>query len=208
MLEAGADLLHVDVMDGHFVPNLTMGPAVVSSLRASLPGVFLDVHVMVNDPGQYVRAFAEAGANHLTFHIEPSLDVRAGAGMSPLSQGYDPVRLAGEVRSAGMSAGIAINPGTAAESIFGVLDAFDLILVMSVNPGFSGQSFIAEVLEKVRRIRPRLRADQRLQMDGGLSERTAGAAREAGCDTLVAASAIFGKTRESWSGVIRSLRGG
>jgi ribulose-phosphate 3-epimerase len=206
VLAAGADLLHVDVMDGHFVPNLTMGPALVASLRKALPGAFVDVHVMVTDPQQYVRPFAATGANHLTFHVEPALNKNAGAGLSPLSQGYDPRRLADEVRAAGMTAGLGINPPTPVESILDLLPAFDLVLVMSVNPGFSGQAFIPSVLDKVRRVKPLLRPDQRLEMDGGIGPDTAAACREAGCDVLVSASAIFGRSRRDWPAAVRSLK--
>lgn len=207
VIDAGADLLHVDVMDGHFVPNLTLGPALVASLRRSLPDAFLDVHVMVTDPQQYVRPFADAGANHLTFHIEPVLDPRAGTGLSPLSQGYDPRRLADQVRAAGMTAGLAINPPTPVESILDLVADFDLILVMSVNPGFGGQSFMDPVLEKVRVVKRRLRPDQRLEMDGGIAKDTSRSCREAGCDVLVAGSAVFGHPRNEWPGVIRAIRG-
>jgi len=204
---AGADLLHIDVMDGHFVPNLTMGPDMVRGLRAALPGAFLDVHVMVTDPGQYVEAFATAGANHLTFHLEPALDPRSGTGMSPLSHGYDPRQLADEVRATGMTAGIAINPPTPVEPLLPLIDAFDLVLVMSVHPGKSGQAFLAEVLEKTRAIRRVLRPDQRLQMDGGIKPENAGAVRAAGCDVLVAASAVFGLTSEKRAAAVGQMRG-
>ncbi len=202
----GADALHVDVMDGHFVPNLTMGPALVASLRRALPAAFLDVHVMVTDPQQYIEAFAQAGANHLTFHIEPALDRRAGSGLSPLSQGYDPAELAGLVRRAGMTAGLAINPPTAVETILGLVGEFDLVLIMSVNPGFSGQAFMAETLEKTRVVAARLRPDQRLQMDGGIGIRNASLVKSAGCDVLVAASAVFGRPKREWAGVVKALR--
>lgn len=187
----GADLLHVDVMDGHFVPNLTLGPAHVSALRKTLPDAFLDVHLMVTDPQQYIEPFAHAGANHITFHIEPVLDIHAGSGVSPLSAGYDPKELAAQIRSLSMTAGLALNPGTDASTILDLVDMFDLILVMSVNPGYSGQSFIPEVLEKLRIIKPRLRPDQRLEMDGGIKPVNAPSCIEAGCDVLAAASAIF-----------------
>lgn len=205
---AGGDLLHIDVMDGHFVPNLTMGPAIVASLRRALPVAFLDVHLMVTDPQQYIRPFAEAGANHITFHIEPVLDPHppAGAGLSPLSRGYDPAALAGQIRALGMSAGLALNPATPVDAILPYLHVFDLFLVMSVNPGFSGQAFIEETLDKTRRISKALRPDQRLQMDGGIGPDNAARVRAAGCDVIVAASAIFGKPRDQWATIISKLR--
>jgi len=202
----GADLLHVDIMDGHFVHNLTMGPALVRSLRKALPGAFLDVHLMVTDPGQYLEPFAEAGANHLTFHIEPVLDPRAGTGLSPLSAGYDPVELAERIRHRGLTAGLAVNPPTDVETVLPFIEHFDLILVMSVNPGFSGQSFIPEVLAKTRVISERLEPHQRLEMDGGIGPDTARDCREAGCDVLVSASALFGKPRAQRGQIVKALK--
>lgn len=201
----GADLLHVDVMDGHFVPNLTMGPALVASLRKALPDAFLDVHVMVTDPGQYIEPFAKAGANHLTFHIEPAIDPHSGTGLSPLSQGYHPVEMASRVRASGMTAGLALNPPTLVDAILPLVPHFDLILVMSVNPGFSGQAFIPEVLSKVRAVKGLLRPDQRLEMDGGLSPENTSLVQQEGCDVLVAASAIFSRPRSEWPEVIEAL---
>ncbi|GAB4518711.1 MAG: ribulose-phosphate 3-epimerase [Phycisphaerales bacterium] len=211
--EGGADLLHVDVMDGHFVPNLTMGPALVASLRRALPEACLDVHLMVTDPVQYVTPFAEAGADHLTFHIEPATDPRAGAGMAPVSEGYEAAELARRIREAGMGAGLAINPGTALDDAMGVIEAgvLDMVLVMSVRPGFSGQAFIEETLETTRRVReavgPYASSGVRVEMDGGIKPENARRCREAGCDVLVAASAVFGVDRDERAGVIRAIRG-
>lgn len=210
---AGADLLHIDVMDGHFVPNLTMGPALVASLSKALPNAFLDVHVMVTDPIQYIEPFAEAGAHHLTFHLEPVLDPTAGAGMSPLSgngNGYDPIEVARACHAAGMTAGIAINPPTPIQHLLDrseLLELIDLVLIMSVNPGFSGQAFIPEVLEKARAVRPRLRGDQRLQIDGGVKPENATQIRDAGVDILVAASAIFSANPSNRAGIVSAIRG-
>lgn len=187
---AGADLLHLDVMDGHFVPNLTIGPAVCASLRRAFPDAVLDVHLMIADPAAFVTPFAEAGADHLTFHVEVE---------------DDPATLAGRVRAAGMTAGLALNPPTDVERIMPWVEAFDLILVMSVNPGFSGQSFIPDVLDKVRAVAPRLRPDQRLEMDGGVSPATAAACREAGCDLMVGGSAVFGAP--DMAAAIAAMRG-
>jgi ribulose-phosphate 3-epimerase len=189
-LDAGADLLHIDVMDGHFVGNLTMGPDMCRALHKVLPDAVLDVHLMVTDPAGFVDAFADAGADHLTFHQEAVAD---------------PAALAADIHAAGMTAGIAINPPTDVEVILPVLEHLDLVLVMSVHPGYSGQAFIPGALDKARALRPRMSPRQRLAVDGGVNRDTAPACLEAGFDLLAAASAIFGQP--DYAQAIATLRG-
>jgi len=189
-IDAGAASLHVDVMDGHFVPNLSMGPAVCAALRRHLPDAVLDVHLMVSRPDTYAPLFIDAGANHVTFHLEADVDHSA---------------VAERIHEAGCTAGLAINPDTPVGGMLKLADAFDLLLVMSVHPGFSGQAFIEGVLPKVEAIREALGSEAWVQMDGGVSPSTAAACRNAGCNQLVSASAIFGSS--DYAAAIAGIRG-
>ena len=184
VLDKGADLLHIDVMDGHFVSNLTMGADMIRGLRKHLPDTFLDVHLMVEKPGDYVDAFAKAGANSFTFHVEVTTAMIEG--------GVESNQLIDRIRKAGMVAGMAINPPTSAAVMDPFVALVDLVLVMSVNPGRSGQSFITDVLDKTRRYKSMMPTTARLEMDGGVNTETVGECVAAGADMLVTASALFG----------------
>lgn len=174
---AGADLLHLDVMDGHFAPNITFGIPVIESLRQR-SRLFFDAHLMIAEPKRYAPAFIKAGSDLLTFHIEVT---------------DSPHEVIEQIRQGGAAVGVSINPSTPVSAVEGILSDVDLVLVMSVWPGFSGQAFIADVLGKVTELRRLLQPHQRLEIDGGIDPTTIGSAVKAGADTLVAGSAIFGQ---------------
>jgi len=174
--EAGADWIHVDVMDGHFVPNITIGPLVVEAIRPVTQKP-LDVHLMIAPADPYIEAFAKAGSDVITVHAE------AGPHLH---------RSLGAIRKLGKKAGVSLNPATPEDVLAYVIDDVDLILVMSVNPGFGGQGFIPAMLDKIARIRAMIgERDIRLEVDGGVSAANAGAIASAGADVLVAGSAVF-----------------
>ena len=186
----GADLLHLDVMDGHFVPNITFGPFIVEAIRR-LTDLPLDVHLMIEDPLAYGPQFAKAGADIVTFHAEVD---------------QDPGEVIDAIKQAGARPGMVVNPDTDIEKLAPWLDRCAMVLVMSVFPGFSGQKFIPEVLSKIAVLKNDLGYKGEVELDGGVAPETAAACREAGADVLVAGSAIFGASDRAQQ--IRAIREG
>ena len=189
--EGKADYIHIDVMDGHFVPNITIGPFIVEAVRriTSLP---LDVHLMIESPEQHIPHFADAGSDIITVHVEACPHLH---------------RTVQQIRELGIRAGVSLNPSTSVKMLDNILEDVDLVLVMSVNPGFGGQEFIPSSLKKVKEIRKRLDAEgckAELEIDGGIKIKNIGEASKAGADVFVAGSAIFGS--DNYSETIKSMR--
>lgn len=186
--KANVDWLHIDVMDGGFVPNITLGPFILPFLKKQT-GLPLDVHLMINNPEKHVKSFADAGANRISIHVENNPNI---------------LRTIQEIRELGVSPGIVLNPGTSPETIDSLLPFIDLVLIMTVNPGFSGQNFIPEMIDKIRYVKYLLTKSNRevlIQVDGGVNSKTIKQVTDAGADVIVAATAIFGHPNGISAGV-------
>ena len=189
--EAGADIIHIDVMDGHFVPNITIGPLVVQAARP-ITDKILDVHLMIADADRYVDAFARAGADWITVHVEACTHLH---------------RTVSRIRELGKKAGVVLNPATSLATLDYILEEVDLVMLMSVNPGFGGQSFILSTLAKIRQLRQRVDAlglEVGIEVDGGIGIKTIGDVAEAGANIFVAGSAVYGS--DDYQTTIASLR--
>ena len=190
--KAGADLIHVDVMDGHYVPNITIGPGVVSSLRKTTNLPF-DVHLMIEDPDRYIDAFVDAGSNIITVHAEAVTHLH---------------RTVQYIKAKGVRAGVSLNPSTPLSCVEEILPDIDLLLIMTVNPGFGGQKFISGMLPKIRKARELAQArglKMAIEVDGGVTAENIGTLADAGADIFVAGAAVFGSP--SYSDTIRKMKG-
>jgi ribulose-phosphate 3-epimerase len=188
----GADWIHIDVMDGHFVPNITIGPLVVESIRP-ITDLTLDVHLMIENPDNYIEQFAKAGADYITVHVEACRHLH---------------RTIQNIKSNGVRAGVVLNPATPVDSIQHIIKDIDMVLLMSVNPGFGGQKFIPEVIEKIKKVKDMAEAanvDIEIQIDGGINADTAKLCGEAGATVLVAGNAVF--NAEDREAAIKSIKG-
>lgn len=193
MERAGADMLHLDVMDGHFVPNISMGPPVIASIRKAT-GMFLDVHLMISRPLDYINAFVEAGSDLITFHVESESDVS---------------ETLGAIKARGVKCGLVLKPGTSASEAERFLPQLDMVLVMTVEPGFGGQRFMADMLPKIRELRvmaDKLCPGLDIEVDGGIDLNTAPLVVEAGANVLVAGSSLF--SQPNYAEAVQKLRQG